>query len=357
MSRALLVLVSLVFVSLGSIGFVRAQPAPLSGPVEGFVYDAPTSSIRGVIGSLGSASLGPAIMPLLDFASVAPRQSYALAVRRGQTLLISGLASADPSSTALAGSFSVPDGVVWSGDASVAVLYSRTGNWIQAITGLPDSVAAGPLLSLVPLGGSLSAVATDLHGARIAIGMTGDHTGVYGLAGGQSWVPTLNPSNPVALAFSDGGTLYALDAATQQVFEVGVSETGSVNSAVQTWPVALNDGIAVQPSLDASNRQVLYVAGRSDRLLLTYDVASHQSIASIPLSFDPTTINPLGSVSFLLRSRSASTDPLWSFINSPQLAVYFVPATPLPNRLEPHGAQPGGPEPGGLEPRGRTRAK
>lgn len=192
MSRASLVFVSFVFVSLGSIA--RAQQAPLSGPVEGFVYDAPTGSIRGVLGSLGSASLGPAIVPLLDFASVAPRQSYALAVRRGQTLLISGLgsvglASTDPSLTALAGSFSVPDGIVWSGDGSVAVLYSRTGNWIQAITGLPDSVAAGPLLSLVPLGGSLSAVATDLHGARIAIGITGDHSGVYGLVGGRVGSP------------------------------------------------------------------------------------------------------------------------------------------------------------------------
>jgi hypothetical protein len=353
MSRALLFLAA-----LASICSVRAQQPPLSGPVEGFVYDAPTGSIRGVIGSLGSASLGPAIVPLLDFASVAPRQSYALAVQRGQTLLISGLtpadrlASANPSVTALAGSFSVPDGVAWSGDGSVAVLYSRIGNWIQAITGLPGSAVAGPLLSLVPLGGSLSAIATDLHGARIAIGMTGGHAGVYGLVGGQSWVPTLDASNPVALAFSDSGALYALDAATRQLFEVGVSETGSVDSAAQTWPVALNDGIAVQSSLDASNRQILYIAGRSDRLLLTYDVASHQRIASVPLPFEPTTINPLGNVSFLMRSRSASTDPLWSFTNSPQFAVYFVPATPLSNLLEPHGL-----EPGGMEPRGRTRAK
>jgi hypothetical protein len=325
----------LFFVAFGSIIVVRAQQSFLSGPVEGYVFDAPTGSIRAVIGSLGSASLGPPVLQPLDFASLAPHQNYAIASRSGQSLFVSGLESEPVSTTVLPDSVSTPEGLVWSEDGSVAVLYSQTGNWIQTLTGLPNSVTAGPVVSLVPLGGSLSAVATDAHGARVAIGVTGGLAGVYEIVGGQNLVPLLDSSVPIALGFADDGTLYALDSATKQVFEVGVSVTGSVNSATQTWPEGLEDAIAIQPARDASNRQVLYVAGRSDRLLLTYDGSSHQSIASVPLSFEPTTIQPFGSNSFLLRFRSNTSDPLWTFTSSPQLMVYFVPATPLPNFREP----------------------
>ena len=94
----------------------------------------------------------------------------------------------------------------------MAVLYSQTGGWIQTFTGFPTSVNPGPSISISPLGGSLSAIATDLHGQSIAVGVTGDHAGVYVMVNGQGFVPLLSISNPIALTFSaDGGTLYALD--------------------------------------------------------------------------------------------------------------------------------------------------
>ncbi len=52
-------------------GFLRAQSA-LIGPVEGFVFDPPTRTIRAVNGVLGSATLGRALSRDLDFASIAP---------------------------------------------------------------------------------------------------------------------------------------------------------------------------------------------------------------------------------------------------------------------------------------------
>jgi hypothetical protein len=152
--------------------------------------------------------------------------------------------------------------------------------------------------------------------------------------GGQNFVPLVDISAPVALGFSDDGTLYALDGATEQISEVGVSESGSVTSAMQTWPLGLDNAIAIRPARDASNRQILYVAAGSDRLLVEYDASSHQNIVAILLSFAPTTIIPLGSNSFLLRTRNNSSDPLWSFMNAPQPLVYFVPATPA-NPREP----------------------
>src|SRR5580693_1626618 len=148
--------------AMWSISSLRAQQSAVSGPTEGFTFDPPTRSIRAVIGSLGSAWLGPAAVDDLEFASVAPRQNYGIAFRRGQLLLVSGLGSGHVSVAVLQASLYVPDGVVWADDGSVAVLYSQAGGWIQPLTGFPGSANLGPLVSISPLGGTLSAVATDL---------------------------------------------------------------------------------------------------------------------------------------------------------------------------------------------------
>ena len=95
--------VLLFLAALSSIPSVLAQPSGVSGPVEGFTFDAPTSSIRAVIGSLGSASLGPAALSRLIFASVAPHQNYGIAFRRGQFLFVSQLGSDQVSTAGLPG--------------------------------------------------------------------------------------------------------------------------------------------------------------------------------------------------------------------------------------------------------------
>jgi len=324
--------VLLFLVTLPSIQSLLAQPTSVSGPVEGFTFDAPTKSIRAVIGSLGSASLGPAALSQLDFASVAPRQNYGIAFRRGQFLFVSQLGAPRASVASLQGPSFAPDGVVWSDDGSVAVLYSQTGGWIQTFTGFPASVNAGSQISISPLGGALSAIATDFHGQNIAVGVTGDHAGIYVSSNGQVFAPLLGISNPAAVVFSaDGGTLYALDAATNQVSDLNVSQP----SAVQTWPLGTEDAVAIMAVRNASNLNILYVIGRSDQLLLAFDPSNQQQVARVSLSFVPTAIEPLGSNSFLLRPRSSNSDPLWSFINGVQPMVYFVPAAPLPDYFEP----------------------
>lgn len=319
MSRTLLLVAA-----LSSIGAIRAQQSPLSGPVEGYTFDAPTGSIRAVIGFLGSASFGPAVLEPLDFASVAPDQDYAIAVRRGECVFVSGLGSSTLSISTLAEFSSPPEGVAWSDDGTIAVVYSKTENWIQTFAGLPASISAGTPLSISPLGGSLSAVAADADGQTVAIGITGNNAGVYEIAGSQSFTPLLSVSSPIALAFSgDGSALYALDAATNQVSEINLA-----TSATQTWPPGVEDAVAIRPARDAANRKVLYVAGGSSRLLLALDDSSHQTVASVPLSFDPMIIEPLGTNGFVLRPRMTSSDPLWSFTNGAQPMVYFVPAMP-----------------------------
>src|SRR5439155_21041528 len=89
--RRLLVLLSAISLCGGSL---LAQLAEMNGPIEGFIFDAPTGSFRAVIGMPGSASLGPPILDGFSRGSVAPRKDYGLAFKDGKCALVSGLGSA-----------------------------------------------------------------------------------------------------------------------------------------------------------------------------------------------------------------------------------------------------------------------
>ncbi len=310
-------------------GVLSAQQTPISGPVEGITFDLPTLSLRPVIGSLGSASLGSPILRGVFYGSAAPQQDYAVTFENEHCSLVLGLGSPQTSTVRLPGIFVLPEGVVWSSDGSTAVLFSRTDSWIQILSGLPSAVRQGPSLSGALLGSTLSAVAIDSHGAQIVIGMVGENAGIYQIANGTNLVPLLSLAKPVTLGFSeDDGTLYGVDAATNQVFALAMA-----NLTSQFWPLnGLANPVAIRPAHDAQNRSVVYVAGASDRLLVSYDSSTHQVLASVPLSFQPNVIQPLGMSTFLLAPRTTPDDILWSFRNTPQPTVYFVPAPPLQSR-------------------------
>ena len=314
-----------VWPALFSIGFLAAQ-TPVSGPMEGFIFDPPTNSLRAVVGFLGSASLGPAILPKLDYASVAPQKNYAIGFQEGRCLVVSGLDSEHVTTIGLPGGFSVPEGVAWSGDGSVAVLYSRTGNWVRTISDLPASPNAASFLDLTSQGGALSTVAADLHGEHVVMGITGENAGVFQIARDQSLLPLVPVRKPISLAFSeDGRKLYIIDGDAMQLSELNVADSTS-----QAWPISeLEDPIAVRPARDAAQRQVIYVAGRKDQSLLVYDSFTHEVLGRVSVAFQPMGIEILGRTSFLLRPRVGYDDPLWSFRNSVQPMVYFIPATPL----------------------------
>ena len=310
-----------------------AQETSLSGPVEAITFDAPTRSLRAVIGFPGAASFGPALIDSLDFASVAPHQSYGIVFETGKCLFVSGLNAKTISSKEITGITKYPDGIVWSADGSLAVLYSLAGNWFQTIAGFPNSPVAGAVIDVSSLSGSLTTIAVDPSGNRIAIAIDGASGAVYETSadavGGQ-FTPLVSLAKAVSLSFSsDGQTLYALDAATVQVTAVSINGNG-----FQTFVLpGIANPIAIQSALDSGNRQLLYVAGGSDRILRILDVASQQVVVNLSLGFQPTSLNPFGTGSFVLASRARSANPLWLFSNTPVPGAYFVPAiqTHLPD--------------------------
>lgn len=318
---------TLVLVSLVSSlsGYLPAQQTQLSGPVEGFTFDSPTGSFRPVIGFPGSASFGSGVLAIFDAGYVAPRQNYGLAFKDWTCSVVAGFGSADISVSALSGPFASPEGVVWSGDGSVAVLFSRSGNWIRTLGGIPRATTAGAAVDLSFLAGSLFAIAVDAPGKRVAIGVAGESGGVYLITDGGSPIPVLASSKPIALAFSsDGRDLYAVDGATLQLTALQLADFTSHSFSLD----GMADPIAIKSARDAANRRVLFVAGRSDYLLRVYDAEDHQILKDIPLDFAPSELGDFGRNSFLLAPRRSASDPLWLFTTTPQPAVYFVPAAP-----------------------------
>lgn len=309
-----------------SASYLPAQQTSLSGPVQAVTFDAPTRSIREVLGLPGAASFGPALLDNLDLASIAPLQNYGIAFEGQRCLFVSGLGTKTVS-TAIAGVNSYPDGIVWSGNGSVAVLYSLAGGWFQPISGFPAAPVAGMPVDLSSLGGSFSAIALDVTGDQIAAGISGQAGGVYQAAGGQL-AKLVSAMQPISLSFSaDGKTLYALDAATSEVIATYLDGSGNESLSLP----GLSNPIAIQSLQDSQGQQVLYVAGGSDRLLRILNPASQQIVADVPLNFQPTTVGPFSNSSFVLASRSQSANPLWLFTSTPQPDAYFVPAV----RLEP----------------------
>jgi hypothetical protein len=319
-------------------GSLAAQTGTFTGPVEAYTFDAPTGSLRAVFGFPGAASFGPMLRDRLEFASVAPLQNYSLGFERGQCLLISGLGSTALTIRSLSGVETRPDGIAWSGDGSLAVLYSLGGNWLQTISGLPSAPSVGARVNGSRLGGALASVAADAHGKQIAVGVIGDAGGdsgaVYQSSDGENFTSLKQVAKPISLTFSiatgssAATTLYVLDGSVPQVVAINLSSHGYQNIPL----TGLANPVAIQAVETSQNSQQLYVAAASTLRIL--DIASQQTVADVALSFKATGLDQFGSNSFVVGARAQAANPLWLFTSSPQPGAYFVPAVQLtsPNR-------------------------
>ena len=278
--------------------------APLAGPVEAVTFDAPTHSFRNVTGTLGSAMLDSAVLAQVDFGAVAPHLDYGIAVQGGQLSMVSGFASGQLSTAVVPGTFSTPDGAVWSGDGSTAVMYSLKDGWLQRISGLP----ASPVVESAVSASGLSAVAATMNGQRVFAALAG--SGVYEL-NSQSLSPVLPLANAVALAVADArGTLYVLETSSGQVYEWSLADSTSTS-----WSIAeVYTPVSLLAAADASQRWQIYVAGGgATSMLATYDADAHTLSSAAALEFHPTVMRILGSASFVVRDRQVEGEPLWSF--------------------------------------------
>jgi hypothetical protein len=301
-----------VLTALAFLPLLSAQ-APVTGPVQGIVFDGPSGTLRQIQGSFGSASLGPALLSGLEFASMSlSNGTLQQAAGVACSALQCSFVQAGMQQSPITDQIGIPEAAAWSADGTVVAIYSRSGQWIRTFT----NGEGGPQLSISSLAGDLVTVAVSPDGKHTVFALAGEHPGVFEVTAAGAFVPLVGSQHPVALAYSSNGdTLYVLDG--QQISEV------HSNGLVSNWPVD-----AVQnPAAIYAVSSIVYVAGGGDHALFIYDSTKHTLIEQIPLSFAPSQIQPIGAGSFLLTSRASKDDLLWSFTAG--RGAFFVPVTPV----------------------------
>lgn len=300
---------------------------PVSGPVEGYFFDAPVKRFRAVRGILGAATLGPAAGPEFEAGWVAPARDWGIGCREGRCRVLTALGAGAPAERELSGEYPEADGAAWTADGSAVVLFSSRAGWVRVVSGLPGSSDEGTAMSTAPLAGRVAGVAA-LGAGDGAIAMAGEDGGVHLIRAG-SFVPLLKMSDPVALrAATRSGKVHVLDSAGK-ITTLDI-ESGAVESAFET---GLTDPKALLAG-SAGGRDLLYVAGGRDQLVLILDAGTGEVLARKEMPVPPGGLEQLGRNSLLCGARQEASDPLWSLVLGDDPAVYFIPSG------EPEGSQP-----------------
>ncbi len=139
----------MAWVVMGLAGALGAQqPATVSGPTSGLVYDQTAGVLRPVMGLPGGATLGGGI-PLTypaNWVVVAPRLDSAVAAAQDGSLHFLALGSGGLTEVAVPGIIGVPDSVVYSpSGTAAALLYAAQA---QVVTGFPNAPVLGKVLPL-----------------------------------------------------------------------------------------------------------------------------------------------------------------------------------------------------------------
>ena len=308
-----------------------AAQAPITGPVEAIIFDPPSHSFRAVRGTIGAATLGPSLTGRYAFGSVAPKGQHGIAWGDGTCYVIVGLGGDQPAVFAIdGGSSEQPEQASWSQDGTAVVLSSLSGNWVQVIKGLPGLPVAAAIADASVTGGRLASAAIGSEGSTVLVGITGETSGLFELAGGLTFTPLVTGISPIALSFGrTGEEMYAIDRITNQIVSFRLSDRSTT-----AW--SLEEGgelVALYPARSQEGRSVLYISDR-DGTLITYDLDERQQLSSVKLPILASTISPLGLNSFLLGSRASEQDPIWSFSGSNEPLIRFVPAVKAEDREE-----------------------
>ena len=124
----------------------------LSGPSLGVIYDAAAQAIRPVWGIPGASTTGKRIDTgfAITAAAISPAQDYALAMSADGSLKLviftpDGISIQDVKPAA------TPDRMVLSPAGSAAILYYKSAAAVQVVSGLPNSMQAGPQIDISAL--------------------------------------------------------------------------------------------------------------------------------------------------------------------------------------------------------------
>ncbi|MGC4053323.1 MAG: hypothetical protein QM757_28800 [Paludibaculum sp.] len=302
-----------------------SQSLQIGGPIAGFVFDAPTGSLRQVLGMPGAARLSAPVLSDVTWASVAPNGQMALVARQGETRLVSrDNIGQDPAGAPVESILSEPQLSAWAADSSAVALYSSASNSIQWVRFSAQAATAETPIPLTGVDGTVTAITADPSSSLALVTVAG--AGVYRVTTTDGTTQVLAAADISAIALEPGAaTLWAADRANAQVLQI--QNPGSTEPAVSTLladPEKLADVSALGLS---SDRKQLYLASRTTSLLYWFDRSAAQLSDGIALDAPVTELLPLGRPSLLLLgARDKAGAALYVLDERSGPGIFFVPA-------------------------------
>ena len=310
----------LIWWTLAGSVVLRAQG--VGAPPVSFVFDAPSRSIRSLVGAPGSWWLGPPAVESVDFAVLSPDGHRAIARRDGATFLITGLGEGVVAERSIEGEFTGWEGATWSGDGSRAWIYSRSGAWIQEWSGWSGAPRRESAIGGSSFPGALRAIASDRDGRTVLVSFTGPDGGLFRWERESERLTRLVSGETVTGLVFGGDRFYGVDAAAKRLWSVG-----GAGVELQSWPLEnLEDPVALLYIERGAGSGVVHVVGGKDRAILSWDRASGQVTARLELPVEPMGAERYAPEIYLLRPRLAPGEPAWCVGAMAEWTAFFVPA-------------------------------
>ena len=303
-----------------------AQATAVGSPSVAYVFDAPTNSIRPLIGVAGSSFLGDPSLTGLQFAAVAPNGVAAIAAWGDRLEWIADLSNYPQSSSVIGGAIASPDQILWDRKSSSVVVFSSSGGQLQFI----QLAGGAPALQNAVLPdsclGSVKLLAADAANGIAAVACTPspdapDSQSLFFLQTDSSSRLVQTPDAPVSAAFAEDGSFY-IAGRNSTIAVVANSATDSNAQLLFSEPDAPNGASAI---LVQSAAQLLYSADSAQRRIRVYDLGSFSKVDDLPLDWLPMQFQPFPSNSFLINTRKAS-EPMILLQTAPKRTLLFVPA-------------------------------
>ena len=310
-------------------GLCTGQTSTWTLPGSGYVYDAQVGAIRPLVGFIGAAVPGPAILDELEWASLGPNGKTAL-VQRGDSLLwIADLQTPDRQ-TRVDGIIS-PKQALWSADSSRVVVLSKGSRlfWLTG-SGPSQTVDASWNLDELALPGAAGVkapwylLAADGSGDRVFVSTRTLHGWQLRIAS-RTLAPVSVPTggHPVAAVFASGGAqAYIADSAAHQIWRMdGAGETPSLTPVISS-SVYVDDPAGLALSADDSR---LFIADRTARTIRVFDSRTTELLGELPVETSPHSLTATSPGRYILNSGDRSTDPFLYLDTANPARLVFVP--------------------------------
>lgn len=288
--------------ALAAASLPAQDPVRLSGPVSGFLFDAPTRAIRVVMGVPGAAYLGAATLRDIDNGAISPDGRLVLAIAGAAASLAR---VGDPAMQPLVNSGCEGALAAWAADSSaVAVVCAGRIRLFRAAGG-----------SEVPLAAFTDATAVAVEsGGRRVFAAAAD--GVYRVdaEAAQLLAPVAGADNLIV----SGSTLFVADRAAGQVLAI---DAGSGAAAVRVAATGAGDPVGLAVSPDGTR---LHVADGEGKAVKVFDARTGEPVARVELDFAPARVDPLGDGLFLVHSRRGAGESL-QILDARRSTVSFLP--------------------------------